>query len=52
MDKECNYIGDYQYHGLLGDGGQASVYLVSKNKQLFAAKVYFPGASKVDCFKR
>jgi hypothetical protein len=28
------------------------VYLVSKNKQLYAAKVYFAGASKVDSFKR
>jgi hypothetical protein len=23
MDKECAYIDDFQYHGLLGDGGQA-----------------------------
>jgi hypothetical protein len=27
MDKECAYIDDFQYHGLLGDGGQAR-YLI------------------------
>jgi hypothetical protein len=41
MDFEADsYIEDYQIHGLLGDGGQANVYLTSKNGQLFAAKVY------------
>lgn len=25
---------------------------MSKDKQLYAAKVYFAGASKVECFKR
>lgn len=52
MDNQCPYIDNYIVHGLLGDGGQASVYLCSKQKKLYAAKVYLPGASKADSFKR
>ncbi len=51
-NSDCSYIDNYKYHGLLGEGGQASVYLCSKNKELFAIKVYLPGASKVESFKR
>lgn len=38
---------DYPMHGLLGEGGQATVYLCSKNKELYATKVYEAGQSKV-----
>jgi serine/threonine protein kinase len=40
------YADDYQVHLKIGDGGQANVYLASKNNQLYALKVYLPGASK------
>lgn len=40
------YIDDYRIHHKLGDGGQANVYLASKNNQLYALKVYLPGPSK------
>lgn len=40
------YADDYQVHLKIGDGGQANVYLASKNNQLYALKVYLPGSSK------
>lgn len=40
------YANDYKIHYKLGDGGQANVYLASKNHQLYAIKAYLPGPSK------
>lgn len=51
MEAE-SYIENFKVHGLLGDGGQANVYLASKNQDLFAIKVYFPGSSKEEAFKK
>jgi len=44
--ERSSYIGKYTEHGLLGEGGQASVYLCREKKDFFAAKVYFSGNSK------
>jgi hypothetical protein len=54
MESEVSqYADEYEIHFLLGEGGQAkymflyiSVYLGSKGSELYALKVYLPGASK------
>jgi hypothetical protein len=51
-DTNDSYIENYKVHGLLGDGGQANVYLCSQNHQLFAAKVYHLKNLKVESFKK
>lgn len=54
MQQQSQYAEQYQIHCPLGDGGQAkysiylfSVYLASRNQELFAVKVYQLGASKL-----
>jgi serine/threonine protein kinase len=44
-------VEDYQLHFKLGEGGQANVYLGSKDQQLYALKVYLPGMSKEEAFR-
>ena len=56
MEPEHTYpvlgrIDDYTLHLKLGEGGQANVYLGSKDGQLYALKVYLPGASKEEAFQ-
>lgn len=50
--ERSSYIGKLSEHGLLGEGGQASVYLCRDKKDFFAAKVYLPGNSKKEAFKK
>jgi hypothetical protein len=56
MEPEHNYpllgrIDDYSLHLKLGEGGQASVYLGSKDDCLYALKIYLPGASKEEAYQ-
>lgn len=49
---ECNFIDSYEYRTNLGEGGQASVYLCSRNKNLYAAKVYNCNPSQAKSYKK
>jgi serine/threonine-protein kinase RIO1 len=42
-NTETYYIDDYKVEGFLGDGGQASVYLCSKEDKYFASKIFKKG---------
>ena len=51
MEPLLNYpligtVADYSLHLKIGEGGQAHVYLGSKDSQLYAVKVYLQGVSK------
>ena len=51
MEPEHSYpsighVGQYTLHLKIGEGGQAHVYLGSKDLQLYAVKVYQQGVSK------
>ena len=56
MEPEHNYpllgrIDDYSLHLKLGEGGQANVYLGSKDSRLYALKIYLPGVSKEEAYQ-
>lgn len=58
LEEGGQFAGDYSVHLLLGEGGQAkypyflrSVYLGSRKGQLYALKVYLPGANREAAFR-
>ena len=56
MEPENNYpvlghIDGYTLHLKLGEGGQANVYLGSKDDHLYALKIYLPGITKEEAYQ-
>ena len=45
------YADEFEITALLGDGGQAKVYLGAKNAQTYALKVYGVGPTKEAAYK-
>jgi serine/threonine protein kinase len=53
MEAELDqYAGQYEIVSLLGEGGQASVYLGRRNENRFALKVYRTGASREAAYRK